>query len=238
MSEAHLRWVGAASLLAAACAASGLPSSGTQACAPVVRPIRSRTTAHGPGWMLRHRVEAGADSASCGQCHTNRSCIDCHDGRTRPRELHPADWLVAHSVAARQRSGTCSSCHRRQSFCLPCHQRTGVAERAPLATIAQQGRIHPPTAEWTDSPRSAQHHAWQAQRRLATCVSCHTERDCVLCHASTTADPGGSGLTGLGRGIAPHPRGFARWCRGPLRANARPCLVCHDGDDPSLDRCR
>ena len=234
--QALLSWTGVASMLAAACAASGLPPAGPDKRAG--RPTWSQTAAHGPGWSVRHRVEAGADSASCGRCHTARSCTDCHDGRVRPRELHPADWLVVHSVAARQRSETCSSCHSGQSFCLPCHQRTGVAERAPLAMLEQQGRIHPPAAEWTDSPRSARHHAWQAQRRLAACVSCHTERDCALCHATSAVGGIGGDSAALGRGITPHPMGFSNSCRGALRANARPCLVCHASDDPLLDRCR
>lgn len=234
MATSPRSWVLGLSMIAAACAASGLPQPaqrrGLNGSELAQRP------AHEPGWIARHRSAAGADSGSCGRCHTERWCVDCHDGRVRPRTVHPGDWTVMHSVAARQRTGTCNSCHRRQSFCLPCHQRTGVSRSAPLAMLERQGRLHPPASVWSGSPRTPEHHGWQAQRRLADCVSCHTERDCAGCHASATVGARG-GATQLGQDTNPHPRGFSSWCRRVWRANARPCLVCHDSADPLLEGC-
>jgi hypothetical protein len=194
---------------------------------------------HGPDWIERHKVVAGADSRFCGSCHSESYCMDCHDGRVRPRKVHPNDWISMHPVASRQNNPSCTSCHRQQSFCLGCHQRAGVTMTGPYANFAGRGNFHPPKAIWTDPPRTSAHHAWEAQRNINACVSCHVERDCAICHA--TAKVGGRGIGGggiVGQGVNPHPTGFSSRCSGALKRNARPCLVCHDPADPKLLACR
>jgi len=194
---------------------------------------------HGPDWIARHKQVAGANSQLCANCHSERYCVDCHDGRVRPRRIHPGDWLSMHPIAARQNSPNCTSCHRQQSFCLSCHQRAGVTLSGPHANFANRGRFHPPKRQWTDPPRGPRHHAWEAQRNINACVSCHVERDCVVCHG--TAAVGGRGssrIPGVGQGVSPHSVGFRGRCRKALRQNARPCLVCHTPSDPNLQLCR
>jgi hypothetical protein len=185
---------------------------------------------HGPDWTFRHKLVAGANSAACASCHSEEECVECHDGRVRPRRVHPNDWLGMHPTAARQEEASCTSCHRASSFCVTCHQRTGVAMSGPVGNAPARGRFHPPKAVWTDLPRTTQHHAWEAERNITACVSCHTERDCATCHA--TASQGGRG------GLSPHPVGFAGACNGAFAKNPRPCLYCHDASDPNLARCR
>lgn len=185
---------------------------------------------HGPDWIFRHKQVAGADSAFCATCHSEEECVECHDGRVRPRRVHPNDWLSLHAVAARQEQGGCESCHRASSFCTTCHQRAGVAMSGPAGNAATRGRFHPPKAIWTDPPRTANHHAWEAERNITACVSCHSERDCATCHA--TAGRGGQG------GLSPHPPGFSASCGGAIARNPRPCLFCHNPTDPSLAPCR
>ena len=181
--------------------------------------------AHGPDFLERHKGAAAADGAFCATCHTEDSCTDCHDGRVRPRSLHPNDFLAMHPVAARQDQPRCSSCHQEQTFCLSCHQRLGVA---PSGAGAAAHAFHPPG--WSDlRARGRGHHAWEAQRNLSACVGCHTERDCAACHAA-------SGRSGLG--IDPHPAGFGARCATMLSKNPRPCLVCHEPSAPELARCR
>lgn len=192
---------------------------------------------HDPDFIRRHKFVAGNHSELCSSCHSEKFCTDCHDGRLRPRSIHPNDFLSLHAIAARQNAPDCGSCHRAQSFCLACHQRLGVTLSGPYANFAGRGRFHPPKAVWTDGPRTAQHHAVEAQRNLSACVSCHTEHDCTLCHA--TAEVGGPGRSANGgRGLSPHPPGFSSKCRRALRQNARPCLVCHHPQDAKLAQCR
>jgi hypothetical protein len=181
---------------------------------------------HGPDWIERHRQVAADDSAFCSTCHAEDFCTSCHDGKIRPRTVHPNDWISMHPIAAREDNPRCTSCHQEQSFCLSCHQRLGIVMSGP--NLAEGHRFHPPG--WADlRNRTPGHHAWEAERNLNACVSCHTERDCAMCHAST-------GRQGLG--VNPHGAGFVSSCAAALRRNARPCLVCHDPGSPELGQCR
>jgi hypothetical protein len=205
-----------------------------------LRPPRwLHSAGHDADWSERHKTVGGTDSRLCANCHTETSCTDCHDGRVRPRRTHSNDWLSLHAIAARQDNPRCTSCHRYQSFCLSCHQRAGVAQTGPYANFASRGRFHPPKAVWSDAPRSARHHGWEAQRNLSACVGCHVERDCAVCHSSAARGGPGAGPGGqFGQRTKPHPPDFRRRCSGALARNARPCLLCHAPSDPNLRDCR
>lgn len=178
---------------------------------------------HTADFIERHKRVAADNSQACASCHTERYCTDCHDGRVRPRNVHANDYLSLHPVEARLDNPRCSSCHQEQQFCMPCHQRSGVTMTSSPGNARTQGRFHPPASVWSELPRTRQHHAWEAQRNLTACVSCHTERDCAICHASQRAG---------GRGFNPHPAGFAAKCQSAASKNPRPCMICHDSVDP------
>jgi hypothetical protein len=183
--------------------------------------------AHGPDFLERHKQVAADDSQFCSNCHTEDYCADCHDGRVRPRSIHPNDYLNMHPVEARMGTEKCTSCHQQQSFCLDCHLRVGVAESSP-ANAKDSGRFHPPKSVWSDPPRKPGSHGFEAERNLNACVSCHTERDCVSCH----------GALGVGGGFDPHKNGFLGGCATQFRRNPRPCFVCHEPTDTDLAKCR
>jgi hypothetical protein len=193
---------------------------------------------HGSDFIERHKHVAGDDSQFCANCHQERFCVGCHDGNVRPRKVHPNDFISQHPIAARQNNPRCTSCHQQQSFCLTCHQRAGVAMSGPVGNFTNRGRFHPPKSIWTDGARTPAHHAWEAQRNLNACVSCHQERDCAMCHATRGVGGRGPNLFGKGQGVNPHPAGFASRCRQALRQNARPCLTCHSANDQELLKCR
>jgi hypothetical protein len=132
-----------------------------------------------------------------------------------------------HPIEALQAAQKCTSCHRQQSFCLDCHQRVGVSMSGP-PDARMSGRFHPPKQIWSDPPRRPGHHAVDAQRNLNACVSCHVERDCVMCH----------GAQGVGGGFNPHKSGFAGGCASQMARNPRPCFVCHEPGDGALAQCR
>ena len=182
---------------------------------------------HTPDWIERHRMVAANDSQFCANCHKEEYCTDCHDGRVRPRSIHPNDYISMHPIEARQATQRCTSCHREQSFCLTCHQRLGIAMSGPPGA-RDSGRFHPPKDIWSTAPRKPGHHAFEAERNLNACVSCHIERDCVVCH----------GANGVGGGFNPHRAGFAGGCSTQMRRNPRPCYVCHNPGDGVLAQCR
>jgi hypothetical protein len=186
-----------------------------------------RDAAHGPDFIERHRRVAGNDSQFCASCHQEDFCVACHDGRVRPRSVHPNDYLNLHAREAELQSSRCTSCHREQSFCVGCHQRMGVAQSGPGAR-ASSARFHPPRSMWMDGAGVGGQHGQEARRNLGACVSCHIERDCVACH----------GAAGVGAGRSPHPAGYrGSECAAAWRRNPRPCLVCHGEADPSLETC-
>jgi len=182
---------------------------------------------HTPDWIQRHREVAAADSQFCASCHTENYCTDCHDGRVRPRSIHPADYISMHPIEARMATQKCTSCHQEQSFCLTCHMRLGITMSGPPG-VREAGRFHPPRSIWSDGPPTPAHHAFEAERNLNACVSCHTERDCVTCH----------GGAGIGGGFDPHRPGFSATCSTQFRRNPRPCLVCHQPGEHALAECR
>ncbi len=183
---------------------------------------------HGADWIERHRKVAGADSAYCGSCHTEQYCVACHDGKVKPRSVHPNDWLNMHAVAARFDQPKCVTCHSTTNFCTPCHTRAGVAQQSP-AGVASAVRFHPPASTWSAPKRVPGHHSYEAQKNINACVSCHVERDCVVCHG--TQGVGGAGAN-------PHGPSFIDKCDTMFAKNPRPCFVCHDPGDKNIERCR
>lgn len=188
---------------------------------------------HTPDFIERHKWVAADDSQFCANCHKEDFCTDCHDGRVRPRNIHPNDYLNMHPIEARMATQNCRSCHEEQSFCLSCHLRVGVSESSS-PDAKDSGRFHPPKSIWSDPPRQPGHHSFEAERNLNACVSCHTERDCVACHGSA----GGNGNSGIGAGFDPHPSGFVNGCGIQMRRNPRPCFVCHVPNETVLSQCR
>lgn len=184
---------------------------------------------HGSDWLVRHKKVAGADSGFCGSCHREQECVDCHDGKTKPKLVHPNDWLSTHAIAARFDDPKCSSCHSQTNFCLPCHTRVGVAPSSPSG-IASSIRFHPPAVTWQGPKKGPGHHALEAQKNIMACVSCHVERDCVVCHGTT-------GVGGKGAGN-PHGSSFTSGCAVQFGKNPRPCFVCHLPSDKNLTQCK
>ena len=169
---------------------------------------------HDRDFLVRHRWVAADHGELCAECHSERDCVRCHDGRLRPtRRVHPNDFLTIHPQLARRDDPSCTSCHATQTFCAECHARLGVTQR-PAPAVASPTRFHPPVAVWLRGPVQ---HGREARRSMSTCTSCHAERDCADCH----------GAAGVGVGISPHPSGFVARCGALMAANDRPCRTCH-----------
>ena len=202
--------------------------------------------AHTLGFRNNHK-QAGRDEGYCLTCHRRSECVDCHGGVVRPFDIHPSDYVTLHAMDARRNTPDCSSCHRNQSFCIGCHQRTGVTSDPeggqpghqasnPFGTGTQVKRFHPPN--WVRDASgtviatpSAASHSLAAKRNISACVSCHREETCLECHSN---DP----LRGAH--FDPHGPGFAGSfkCRSLAARNQRACLKCHAPGDPQTNCAR
>jgi hypothetical protein len=180
--------------------------------------------AHGPRFKTEHKMEAQQAGATCNACHDKSECVECHTGSVKPMDFHPGDYVMTHAVDARRGTPDCSACHRLESFCVACHERSGLGTRAASKFSAQDPArmFHPPG--WASAAQGGPNrHAGEARRNLQQCTSCHREEDCLRCHS---AQPGALHAS-------PHPtswRGSAQ-CRALDRGNRRMCLRCHVSQD-------
>ncbi|MEP6863370.1 MAG: cytochrome c3 family protein [Deltaproteobacteria bacterium] len=177
---------------------------------------------HGPGFTNNHTQEARQAGNTCNACHDKSECVECHQGVVKPADFHPGNYLALHVIDAK-RGKDCSACHRSESFCVACHERSGVGTRAAskFNEIDPSTRFHP--IGWASPNAGPNLHAQEARRNITTCASCHREEDCLTCHS---AQPGAAHAS-------PHPigwRGSSR-CRALDRGNRRMCLRCHITQD-------
>jgi hypothetical protein len=186
---------------------------------------------HDLGFATDHRLVAQADRRLCRNCHREDDCIECHQGVVKPMAIHGNDYVLLHAIDARRDATDCGGCHRQQSFCVGCHSRSGVSAdgRGSEFLGPSSGdltrRFHPPgwvtfgAAGPEIGQRGADHHAFQAQRNLRQCASCHREEHCLTCHSAQPSS----------FQVSPHPRGWAgsRRCEALAARNPRMCLRCH-----------
>ncbi len=160
---------------------------------------------HPSGFVTSHGPAASTRQMNCAGCHEQQVfCVSCHAGRTT-RGFHPANFMAHHAADSYARQIDCAKCHNTESFCRTCHMNVGIASRANR-NIA----FH--TAE----PLWLLQHGQAARRDLATCTSCHQERDCVACHSD------------IGGHVNPHGPNFD--ARRMWERNRSICLVCHISD--------
>lgn len=175
--------------------------------------------AHGPDFVNHHAQEARQIGATCGACHDQSECVECHQGVVKPMAFHPGNYVLTHAVEAKRGTPDCSACHRAQSFCVGCHERSGIGTRGDTQynSVDPARAFHPPG--WATAGAGPNRHAIDARRNIASCASCHRENDCLRCHSAELG----------GVRASPHPadwRGSAR-CKALDRGNRRMCLRCH-----------
>jgi len=177
---------------------------------------------HGPGFARDHKQQARQVGASCTACHSQSECVDCHQGVVKPMEFHPGNYLLSHVVDARRGRPDCSACHRLETFCVGCHERSGIGTRGNTQFDSREPntQFHPPNWASTMPDLALNRHAQDARRNISSCTSCHREEDCTKCHS---AEPGNAVKA------SPHPSGWSgsARCRALDRGNRRMCLRCH-----------
>ncbi len=173
---------------------------------------RQQPATHDNGFTEGHGPLASATPGSCSGCHARSECLECH----RPNAggangYHQAGFLSRHPSAAYNRQSDCSECHNSASFCTTCHAQSGLSSSEGLL----QGNYHDVGGSFLLS------HGAAARRGLESCVTCHTERDCLACHSAQT------------RRFNPHGPGFdAERLR---KKNPQTCAACHGRVIPGGD---
>ncbi len=114
---------------------------------------------HAQDFRRRHGVMAGLDDRSCGMCHEQRYCQDCHEGVNLQGNIHPLNFRQTHAFEALGKEEDCLVCHESRSFCVDCH-RSNLVLRHPLGQI---------WANVTDGGK----HREAAETDLDNCLSCH-----------------------------------------------------------------
>lgn len=192
--------------------ADGLLASGPER-SPGARTERRRPESHGADFSATHAAAAAAAPAACAACHARSQCLDCHvpDPADGSPGYHRAGFISTHPVQAYQRTAACSDCHNPGQFCSTCHLNSGLASvDVPL------------DAGYHDSKRFfSAGHGQAARQSLESCVSCHTETDCMSCHATSTRG---------GRNFSPHGPGFD--AARQRQRNPQMCTACHGGAIP------
>jgi hypothetical protein len=157
---------------------------------------------HPPGFSQRHATAASTGQADCTTCHSESSCIECHDGLGSP-SFHPLNFLASHGPEAYGRVSDCRSCHNSEAFCRECHLNVGMRGEGGLVAPFHDGQ-----ALWVLS------HPQAARQDLESCVSCHQQNDCLRCHSASS-----------GLGVSPHGPDFDA---SEMRSrNPGMCELCH-----------
>lgn len=170
------------------------------------RVARARPVTHGRDFTDAHAAPANASPATCAGCHVREQCLDCHRPNAAAQAgYHPADFLARHPVAAYGREVSCADCHNTGQFCQSCHAQAGLRSTGTLGT---RGTFHDAGKTFVVG------HGQAARQSLESCVSCHSERDCLTCHSAAG-----------GRRFNPHGPGFdAEQMR---KQNPQMCTACH-----------
>ncbi len=128
---------------------------------------------HRTGWRAGHGPAGYLASHECAICHTDRYCLECHDGDNLDRTVHPLNYKFNHAIAARGKQENCYTCHQDLMFCNECH-------RAELV----MPRTHS-SAGWSNRQNGGLH-ARAARMDMDNCAACHSDAGgnpvCIECH--------------------------------------------------------
>jgi hypothetical protein len=153
--------------------------------------------------------------------HAGTPCADCHGAAA------PDPGADAAASAVLPLEVVCRDCHARPGggaehggglVCATCHPTAPEGQLQtwlPADRLAAGQRLRPRDHDlgWLEA------HGRSAQLDPAECASCHTERDCLACHAP--------GETGAGRIESPHPPGFREHHGADARREQLDCASCH-----------
>ncbi len=184
--------------------------------------------------------------AKCQNCHTEASCMECHDGTNltklssfektgmmsprkfgmdRPaafseQNVHDINYKFTHGIDAKGRSADCQTCHRQESFCADCHREGSVALGGVMPTSHEK-----PGFTLIGVGTGGGEHAKLAKRDIQRCAVCHDaeggDPTCVTCHVDVDGIKGTNPKT--------HANGFLKNVEGDWHTDAAStCYTCHN----------
>ncbi len=199
-------------------------------------------------FVREHKQSARMSDATCGTCHTQETCIDCHNGselvkvdvpgrdlvsQHSPRllaidrgqgmqltKMHDLNFRFTHGIAAKGKTLECQTCHSNEQFCSSCHQAGGNVNQGAFkpSSHSVSGFITLGVGSGGDE------HARQAKRDIETCAACHsaegTDAVCMTCHTDDDGIKGTDPKT--------HDRGFMSDNHGLWHTDpGANCYTCH-----------
>jgi hypothetical protein len=199
-------------------------------------------------FVREHKFEARLSTARCASCHTQESCIDCHNGidlvnvevsgkglvsphaprvtandrgqGMRLTKVHDLNFRFTHGIAAEGKTAECQTCHDQQTFCSTCHAAGGDVNQNKFEpeTHRQPGFVTIGVGSGGGS------HAALARRDIESCAACHDAQGadpaCITCHMDSDGIKGTDPKT--------HPRGFMASEHGDWHSDpGAVCYTCH-----------
>jgi hypothetical protein len=174
---------------------------------------RRPPASHTMTFRENHKAAAAANTAECQNCHVQDQCTGCHTGSEAVAtpvhdvdRYHPLNYIQQHSAPAFSREVECATCHNPEAFCRDCHSARGLS-----------AEFRPETGFHNRKQLFEFGHGQAARLGLESCVTCHAQSDCLVCHSATS-----------GRMVNPHGPDFdPRKLRSKSPAT---CLVCHTSE--------
>jgi len=199
-------------------------------------------------FIREHQQLARLSDASCGVCHTQESCTDCHNGselvkvdvpgrdlmsQYSPRlsaidrgqgmtltKVHDLNFRFTHGIAAKGKAMECQTCHSNEQFCSVCHQAGGNVNQDAFKPASHSV----PGFTTLGVGSGGGEHARLAKRDIESCAACHgaegTDPVCITCHV----DPDGV----HGNNPKTHDPGFMSGEHGSWHTDpGANCYVCH-----------
>jgi len=199
-------------------------------------------------FVREHKFSARLGDAACGACHTQESCVDCHNGSElmkvdvpgkdlmslhsprltaidrgqgmRLTKIHDLNFKFTHGISAKGKAIECQTCHSTEQFCSECHKAGGNVNQGVFKPASHS------VAGFTTLGigSGGGEHARQAKRDIESCAACHSiegaDAVCITCHTDVDGIKGTDPKT--------HDRGFMSDNHGIWHTDpGANCYTCH-----------
>jgi hypothetical protein len=199
-------------------------------------------------YMREHKFSARLNDAKCGACHTQETCIDCHNGSElmkvdvpgkdlmslrsprlmaidrgqgmRLTKIHDLNFKFTHGISAKGKAMECQTCHSAEQFCSECHKAGGNVNQGEFKPASHS------VAGFTTLGvgSGGGEHARLAKRDIESCAACHSiegaDPICLTCHTDVDGVKGNDPKT--------HDRGFMSDTHGNWHTDpGANCYTCH-----------